>query len=147
MEGKSKQSNLRSLTITCDHCALSDRAAFVTSAVLEDVGVTEETGVIHRNEIRRARSTARTEIQTPEKVTHPATTIFFDGRKDKTLTEEGKGKTQRRRTIKEDITNLQGSSSKYVGHVSHPQERLKVCALEYSVSCVHTLLTPHRLRQ
>lgn len=66
LEGKSKKGSLRSLTITCDRGVLSDRAAAsVASAVLDDLGMIDQTkGAIDRNKIRRANTTARSEIQT-----------------------------------------------------------------------------------
>lgn len=118
-EGIRKKSSLESLAIACDRGVLSDRAAAsVASAVLDDLGMIAETGVIDRNKIRRARTAARSKMQTQDKVTEPPISIYFDGRKDKTLTTEGKGRTQRKRTINEEhITILQEPSSSYLGHV------------------------------
>ena len=79
------------LAIACDRTGVWDRAAaMISSAVLEDVGLlskTNPTMTIDRMKIRRARKEQREILKHNKKVT-PLLAIFFDGRKDKTLSYE-----------------------------------------------------------
>lgn len=108
----------------CDQFGLSDRtAAAVTSAVLQDVGLITDNNtnlVIDRSKVRRARQKNRSDMKT--KFIASSTEVkglFFDGRKDKTLSQEKIGNVFHRRVIKEEhISVLQEPGSKYLGHVT-----------------------------
>lgn len=78
----------------CDRFGVCDRAgAAVATAVLEDFGVvspTESTEVIDRYKLRRERTLVRDgslRVQPCDQIK----TLYFDGRKDKTLKLEKKG--------------------------------------------------------
>lgn len=81
--------DLPELARACDRYGVSDRsAAAIASAVLEDVGIITENNslsVIDKNKVRRQRWKARTELQMSETQIE-LRGLFFDGRKDQTLT-------------------------------------------------------------
>lgn len=115
---------LTCLAKACDRTGVSDRtAATIASAVLEDVGIIKESDkdhVIDRMKIRRQRRKARSSLQTalmskPLKLRG----LYFDGRKDKTLTQERTGSKHYRKIITEEhYTLIQEPGSEYIGHIS-----------------------------
>lgn len=112
---------LQVLAEACDRTGVSDRAAsFIASSLLEDVGSIREddvSSVIDRNKIRRARKRVRSEHQQDDKITLPLQGIFFDGRKDKTMTQEEIDNVKHRRTVVEEhIVLVQEPESQYMGH-------------------------------
>ena len=98
---------LPALSETCDRYAISDRsAAAISSAVLQDIGVItneDKARVIDRSKIRRQRLKKREEAQS--NVDNCVNGPFFDGRKDKTMTQvrELDGKLHRRKKVEEHI--------------------------------------------
>lgn len=106
----------------CDRYGLSLRsAAAVTSAVLADVGLVstkELTLVIDKNKIHRAVSKARTEASKDIGST-VIKSIYFDGRKDKTLINEKIGNRYRRKEVLEEhVSVLAEPGSIYLGHTT-----------------------------
>ncbi|GBN91367.1 hypothetical protein AVEN_129185-1, partial [Araneus ventricosus] len=79
---------------TLDPFSISDRVgAAIVSAALEDVGVISESNVLNvvdRNKIRRGRTKARTTLlsQVIKDYDHDQFGLYFDGRKDRTLSME-----------------------------------------------------------
>ncbi|CAH1115201.1 unnamed protein product [Psylliodes chrysocephalus] len=111
---------LPTLAKVCDRYGLSDRsAAAVATAVLQEVGiVTKESSVqiINKNKLRRARKYLRTKIINLVDC-EPITAMYFDGRKDKTLSfEEIDGKSRKRTVTEEDISLVQELGSVFLGH-------------------------------
>ena len=113
-QNKQMRLSLPCLASACDRYMVSDRsAAAIASAVLEDVGLISSedlTQVIDRNKIRRARSTTR-ENQKPQQV--EITSLYFDGRKDKTMEVNG---SKIRIVNEEHIPLIQEPKSNYLGH-------------------------------
>ena len=83
--------SLSCLASACDRYMVSDRsAAAIASAILEDVGLIyseDQTKVIDRNKIRRERGKRRENVKSKEV---EITSLYFDGRKDKTMMVNGK---------------------------------------------------------
>ena len=83
--------SLSCLASACDRHMVSGRsAAAIASAVLEDAGLIsseDQTQVIDRHKIRRERSKTRKDAKSEEV---KITSLYFDGRKDKTMEVNGK---------------------------------------------------------
>lgn len=114
--------DLPALARACDRYGVSDRsAAAIASAVLEDVGIITENNalsVIDKNKVRRQRRKARTRLQMSETQIE-LRGLFFDGRKDQTLTNRKEGRTFHRRTVVEEhISIISEPGSSYLGHTS-----------------------------
>lgn len=114
--------DLPALARTCDRYGVSDRsAAAIASAVLEDVGLITENNysiVIDKNKVRRQRRKARTELQQSQ-TQNELRGLFFDGRKDQTLTNKKEGRTFYRKTVVEEhISLISEPGSSYLGHTS-----------------------------
>ena len=113
---------LPALSETCDGYAISDRsAAAISSAVLQDIGVItndDKASVIDRSKIRRQRLKKREEAQS--NIDNCVNGLFFDGRKDKTMTQvrELDGKLHRRKKVKEHICLINEPGSSYFGHIT-----------------------------
>ncbi|GBL99657.1 hypothetical protein AVEN_68901-1 [Araneus ventricosus] len=106
---------------TLDRFGISDRAgAAIVSAALQDVGIISESNVLNvvdKNKIRRGRTKARTALlsQVIKDYDHNQFGLYFDGRKDRTLSMED----NRRKVIKEEhISLVKEPGSEYIGHVS-----------------------------
>lgn len=111
-------SNLCVLANTLDRYAVSDRVgAAIASAVLQDYGIVsseDSQNIIDRHKVRRARQKKRQELQKSSKV-FLLRGLYFDGRKDKTLTFTD---NRKRTIVEEHITLLQEPGSNYIGHLS-----------------------------
>ena len=106
------------LARACDRYGMSDRsAAAIAYAVLEDVGlitVNNSSIVIDKNKVRRQRRKARIELQMSETKIE-LRGLFFDGRKDQTLTNRKEGRTFYRRTVVEKhISMISEPNSSYL---------------------------------
>lgn len=106
----------------CDRYGLSTRsAAAVASAVLADIGLvsTEDISlVIDKNKIHRAVSKARREVS-KEIGGIIIKSIYFDGRKDKTLINEKIGHRYHRKEVSEEhVSILAEPGSIYLGHTT-----------------------------
>ncbi|GBN05471.1 hypothetical protein AVEN_240462-1 [Araneus ventricosus] len=105
---------------TLDRFSISDRAgAAIVSATLQDVGIISESNVLNvadRNKIRRGRTKARSTVlsQIIKDYDHDQFGLYFDGRKDRTLSMED----NRRKVIEEHISLVKEPGSEYIGHVS-----------------------------
>ncbi|GBM34173.1 hypothetical protein AVEN_228643-1 [Araneus ventricosus] len=92
---------------TLDRFGISDRAGTViVSAALQDVGIISESNVLNvvdKNKIRRGRTKARTTIlsQIIKDYDHDQFGLYFDGRKDRTLSMED----NRRKVVIEELIN------------------------------------------
>ncbi|GBM55517.1 hypothetical protein AVEN_164412-1 [Araneus ventricosus] len=106
---------------TLDRLGISDRAgAIIVSAALQDVDIISESNVLNivdRNKIRRGRIKARTTLlsQVIKDYDHDQFGLYFDGRKDRTLSMED---NRRKAIIEEHISLVKEPGSKYIGHVS-----------------------------
>lgn len=82
-------SNIDSLARTADRYGVSDRvAAAIATSVLEDLGIVTEidnSNVIDRSRVRRARSSLRLKEKQSSSLDEALFGIYFDGRKDQTL--------------------------------------------------------------
>lgn len=108
--------NFSALSKTCDRFGISDRAgAAIASVVLQ---ATESAPVIDKNKLRRERTKTRQSIMSKDKVQSiPA--LYFDGRKDRTLTMIKQGAKYYRKTILEEhISLIKEPGSIYLGHIT-----------------------------
>ena len=108
---------LPALSETCDRYAISDRsAAAISSAVLQDIGVItndDKASVIDRSKIRRQRLQKREEAQS--NVDDCVNGLFFDGRKDKTMTHVRELDDKK---VEEHICLINEPGSSYFGHIT-----------------------------
>ncbi|GBO10275.1 hypothetical protein AVEN_107066-1 [Araneus ventricosus] len=106
---------------TLDRFVISDRTgAAILSAALQDVGIISESNVlsvVDKNKIRRGRTKARTNLlsQVIKHYDHDQFGLYFDGRKDRTLSVED---NKRKFIIEEHISLVKEPGSEYIGHVS-----------------------------
>ncbi|CAH0546980.1 unnamed protein product [Brassicogethes aeneus] len=110
------------LSKKCDRFGVSDRAgAAIASAVLHSTNV----GVIDKNKLRRKRKKTRENIVEQNKILHvPA--LYFDGRKDKTLTlTEKDGQYYRQSILEEHISLIKEPESKFLGYIAPNSETSK----------------------
>src|SRR6218665_1217953 len=113
----------------CDGHGVSDRCgASIISAVLQDVGVINEHDsslVVDKNKVRRERVKARRQLSS--KVDGSLRGLYFDGRKDRTLTQVKTDRKYYRKTISEEhIVIVQEPNSVYVDILHQRVEILKV---------------------
>lgn len=120
-----KHSSLSSLALICDRTGVSDRtAAAIASSTLKDHGfisLQDKSKVIDRSKIRRARSKMRSKVvrEAEDNIEKQPISIFFDGRKDKTLVQVTKGNKFAKEVVEEEhITILQEPNSNFMGHTS-----------------------------
>lgn len=114
--------SLPKLASVCDRYGVSNRsAAAIASAVLQDVGLVSADKnrlVIDKSKLRRARNKIRQNLQ-DDLHQHVLESIYFDGRKDKTLLIEKKnGRSYRRVVVKEHISLIREPKSHYLGHTT-----------------------------
>ncbi|GBL86267.1 hypothetical protein AVEN_131994-1 [Araneus ventricosus] len=106
---------------TLDRFDTSDRAgAAIVSTALQDVTFISESNVLNvvdRNKIRRGRTKARTTLlsQVIKDYDHNQFGLYFDGRKDRTLSIED---NRRIIIIEEHISLVKEPGSEYIGRVS-----------------------------
>jgi hypothetical protein len=114
---------LPTLARACDRHGVSDRsAAAIATAVLQDFGLiskADTSNVVDRNKVRRARQKKRIELQMLAGESNELQSLYFDGRKDHTLTNTQKGsKWYRKKVYEEHISLIEEPGSKYIGHVT-----------------------------
>lgn len=119
---KKKIKDLPSLGAVCDRTGISNRsAALLATSVLQDHGIISEENkdsIIDRHKVSRQRSKSR-KTQKDSKQQIPIKALYFDGRKDKTLTQIEKGAKKSLNIITEEhITMLQEPGSEFIGHVT-----------------------------
>ncbi|KAK4299397.1 hypothetical protein Pmani_001405 [Petrolisthes manimaculis] len=111
---------LKSLAILSDKTGVSDRAAAtIATVVLQEanvVGEKDESIIIDRHKIRRARKRVRQELQENLLIEEPLESIYFDGRKDLTKVTDGLGHLQLVR--EEHISLIQEPGAHYIGHLT-----------------------------
>jgi len=125
--------SLPSLAKACDRTGVSDRsAAVLATSVLHDLGLVspiDRSKVIDRSKIRRERSKTRKELQQNDdhidQFDHTHTGmegVFFDGRKDRTLTQVlGDDNKYHRKTLTEEhISIIAEPGSSYFSHTTAP---------------------------
>lgn len=112
---------LPSLALVLDRFGVSDRAgAVIASATLADYGLIDQSdtnNIIDRSKVRRARKCNRETLQSQQNATNISNIkgLYFDGRKDQTLTiiDERQSKI-----MEEHIVLIEEPGSKYIGHVT-----------------------------
>jgi len=117
---KQMRKSLPKVAKLCDRFCVSDRAgAAIATAVLEDFGIVsqdEPTNVIDRYKLRRERKLARDRC---EHSAHPVQTLYFDGRKDRTLKVEKNGSRWYRKVMTEEhITLLSEPGGTFLSHLT-----------------------------
>ncbi|CAH1106157.1 unnamed protein product [Psylliodes chrysocephalus] len=113
--------NLIAFARECDRYGVSDRsAASLSFALLQDLGIINEqdtSEIIDRNKVRREREKHRKELQ--NKNMEVVKALYFDGRKDKSLTHTKKGDKYYYSTITEEhISSVKKQGSIYFGHLA-----------------------------
>ena len=114
---------LPSVALACDRSRVSDRtAASIVSATLKDIGIIspeDASKIVDRSKIRRARGKKRVETKQHDETDQKnVVSIFFDGRKDRTLSKVKKGnKTAKQVITEEHITCVKEPDSEYLGHI------------------------------
>ncbi|KAK0069077.1 hypothetical protein Bpfe_001259 [Biomphalaria pfeifferi] len=126
---------LPKLAKICDRFAVSDRVgAAVGTTVLEDFGIvsqTEAANVIDRYKLRRERKMARDHLVDS---TDAIQTLYFDGRKDKTIKLEKKGSCWYRNVVTEEhITILNKPGGKFITHLAPKSSSARDIA-----NCIYT---------
>lgn len=105
----------------CDRWGISDRsAAAIASAVLQDIGIIDETdssAVIDRSKIRRERQKHRKDLGSVVDRNKDLQGLYFDGRKNKTRKQIAKGKKYHP-TTEEHIVLVSEPGAQYMGHVT-----------------------------
>ena len=114
------------LAEACDRTGVSNRAAaFLASSLLQDAGVITEsntTSVIDKKRIERARKKLRMYSLAANKKALQPQSLYFDGRKDQSLTQkEINGSLHQRTIVEEHITLLSEPDSQYIGHFATTQ--------------------------
>jgi len=122
--------SLPSLSKACDRTGVSDRsAAVLATSVLHDRGLVspiDRSKVIDRSKIRRERSKARKKLQQNDGIDqfghNGIEGVFFDGRKDQTLTQVlGVDNKYHRKTLTEEhISIIAEPGSSYFSHTTPP---------------------------
>lgn len=118
------RTKLPSLAQACDRTGVSDRsAAILVNAALKDMGIItaeESSKIIDRSKIRRERVKARKNLKKKHEEEKTCVHgIYFDGRKDKTLTQLKEGDILSRKTIiEEHIVLVSEPGSVYLGHIT-----------------------------
>ncbi|KAK0066832.1 hypothetical protein Bpfe_003567 [Biomphalaria pfeifferi] len=121
-------------SLACDRYGVSDRAAAgIASAVLQDIGIIHErdvSKVIDRSKVRRERCKKRGTLCAS--VSNTITGLYFDGRKDSTMTliKECDGKFHRKLITEEHISIISEPGSIYFGHITPTAGSSKVIAAE-----------------
>lgn len=114
----SQRKSLPNFAIACDRTGVSSRAAaMIVTAALHDID--EETDdIIDKNKVSRERQRAREQSLSSSECGN-VTSIYFDGRKDKTVMMiKSESKRARTEVTEEHITVLSEPGSKYIGHFS-----------------------------
>uniref|UniRef100_A0A1B6J5V0 Uncharacterized protein n=1 Tax=Homalodisca liturata TaxID=320908 RepID=A0A1B6J5V0_9HEMI len=117
------RSTLTTTSLMSDRFRVSDRATTaIATGVLHDLGIICDENmakVIDRNKIRREKEKIRKVITEEDNQMKEVNAIYFDGRKDKTITQEKIGSKMYRRTIKEEhVSVISEPGGKYIGHVT-----------------------------
>ncbi|KAK0066937.1 hypothetical protein Bpfe_003672 [Biomphalaria pfeifferi] len=134
LNDKQMRVKLPSLALACDRYGVSDRAATgIASAVFQDVGILHErdvSKVIDRSKVRRERCKKRGTLCAS--VSNTITGLYFDGRKDSTMTliKECDGKFHRKLITEEHISIISEPGSIYFGHITPTAGSSKVIAAE-----------------
>ena len=114
---------LPSLALISDRTGVSDRtAACIASATLTDYGVInkdDKSKVIDKNKVRRARSKLRNEVVSEQKVKGSLTSLYFDGRKDKTIAQVKRSNKMSKQVVTEEhVVIITEPGSKFIDHVT-----------------------------
>jgi hypothetical protein len=115
---KNPKAPMLNLAHTLDRYGVSNRAgAAITSSLLQDIGILspdKNNDVIDPNKIRRIRTNAR-ELLKPDNSSLVLKSLYFDGRKDKTMSV-----VNHRRVFntEEHVSLIQEPGSVFIGHVS-----------------------------
>ena len=114
---------LKNVATVADRAKVSDRqAALIVSATLEDYNIISSedvSEVVDKNKVRRARSRGRKEFnKRSDEVDHPIQALYFDGKKDHTITTPRDApKSVTKTVVEEHYTLIEEPGSKYLGHL------------------------------
>ena len=119
---KQMRLKLQNLAASCDRTGVSDRsAAIIVNAALLDLNIInsdDPSKVIDRSKLRRERQKVRQDLQFEAGKT-TISSLYFDGRKDKTFTLAKIENNYHRKTVTEEhISLISEPGSEYIGHLS-----------------------------
>ncbi|CAH2109254.1 unnamed protein product [Euphydryas editha] len=124
-EKPSKQMRLKlpNFAKACDRTGISNRyGAILANSILEDFKIIDANNsnvVVDKNKIRREREKSRRMLQKEVTKNKALTGLYFDGRKDNTLTNEKiDTKFYRKTSLEEHIVLISEPHSTYFGHVT-----------------------------
>ena len=109
------------IALEADRCGVSNRA---TAAQIDygAINPNDKANIIDHHKVWRARQNTRKELsQSEDFITTNITAIFFDSRKDQTLTKSKLGEQWYRRTATEDHYVLLEPGSIYLDHITVTQ--------------------------
>lgn len=120
---KQMRMDLQNYAKACDRTGVSDRnAAILATSLLEDLGIIHEdqsNNIIDKSKIRRERQKCRKTLQQNSVNKITLSSLYFDGRKDRTLiNEQIEGKFHRKISSEEHIVLISEPNSAYLGHVT-----------------------------
>ena len=115
--------SLRNLAREADRFGISNQtAAALATAALVDLGVitnTDQSKIIDKNKLKRERMKLRKQLKDDDNQSMNVASIYFDGRKDETLTKYKQGDRWYSQITKEEHYVLVSEpTSTYIGHVS-----------------------------
>ena len=138
------------LAEACDCTGISNRAAaFLASFMLQGAGVITEndaSSVIDKNKIYRARKKRRMNSEALNKTALHLQSLYFDGRKDQTITQKLVNRRMHKRTVVEEhITLVKEPQSDYIDHfaVSTGSNQLLFNVFDFVLrfpSFIHTMI-------
>lgn len=112
--------SMATVALTVDRYGISDRApAAIVSAAFQDVGLVtkkDTSDVIDRSKIRRVRDKQRSILVNKPLLLHDTFGLYFDGRKDKTLSMVDSRRWKI--VIEEHISLIKEPNLEYIGHIS-----------------------------
>ena len=111
--------SLQNGAVACDRTGVSNRAAaMIVTAALHDIN-SGSPNIIDRNKVSRERKKSR--VQSIGSTDYGnVTSLYFDGRKDRTLVMERSAERRaRKEIIEEHITVLAEPGSRYLGHFTN----------------------------
>ena len=108
------------LALNCERTGVSNRnAALLVNAAFQDLGIItkeDKSKVVDKSKIHRERTKLRKKLNV-EILLSNLSGLYFDSRKDKTLTEEKiNSKYYKKQISEEHITLLQEPESQFLGH-------------------------------
>lgn len=112
--------DLKETSLVSQRFGISSRAAaLIVSSAFKDANILEPSLIIDKNKIRREQKKVQKDLIEAARKKSPPLGLYFDGRKDKTLSNfQGGKKFYRKIFIEEHISLIGEPGSQYLGHVT-----------------------------